>query len=119
MKFSIQYHHTDKSHIDFFLERNDDLQAWRIEVEDYRRLSNGKAVSLTQNFPHRKMYLAYAGEISNNRGRLELLDSGEYFLLANDSEVKIKVDGNLFYGLIILSKISDEQWIIKYNKEDK
>lgn len=59
-------------------------------------------------FNHRKVYLEYEGDISNNRGRCEIFDKGTYYLIERKEDYrKIFISGRNIKGVFILAQLSD------------
>ena len=74
-RFTISRHTGAKEgdHYDLFLEHGETLRTWRLERPDF-----SEPQEATEIDPHRKDYLDYEGEISGNRGRVRIVETGEY-----------------------------------------
>ena len=77
MRFAILLHKTDQSnsHYDLLFEDDMSLLSWKMEDCPF---IEKKWLNIKKNFPHRKLYLDYEGEIYNNRGIVERIDFGTY-----------------------------------------
>jgi hypothetical protein len=74
-RFSLS-HHTGSGkgdHYDFMLEREDSLQTWRLQHTSFL---NPQTVIQVKD--HRKTYLDFEGEVSGDRGRVRLWDTGTF-----------------------------------------
>jgi hypothetical protein len=60
-------------HYDFMLERGEVLQTWRLQHTSF--MTPQTAIQIKD---HRKTYLDYEGEVSGNRGRVRLWDTGTF-----------------------------------------
>ena len=74
-RFTIS-HHTgskDGDHYDLMLEQGEALRTWRLQNTAFLTAQPAKEIE-----PHRKMYLDYEGEVSGERGRVKIFDTGRY-----------------------------------------
>ena len=74
-RFTISHHTGSKEgdHYDLFLEDGDKLRTWRIQDPNFDTEQDAIEID-----PHRKDYLDFEGEISGNRGRVRIVETGEY-----------------------------------------
>lgn len=63
-------------HYDLFLEKEDFLITLEIPFVEKNFLLNGNFLEFHIKNPHRKIYLDYEGEISNNRGKVQIVWQG-------------------------------------------
>ncbi len=100
MKFTISHHIDSCPHYDIFLERENHLETWSVMEEKFPDLMDGVPVACAQKSPHRKIYLTFQGELTDDRGTLTIIDEGEYntedtgYLLHG-----LKMTGRLFFLL--------------------
>ncbi len=74
-RFTIS-HHTgskDGDHYDLMLEHGDGLRTWRLVNTAFQTFQVARQIK-----DHRKSYLDYEGEVSGERGRVKIWDSGTY-----------------------------------------
>src|SRR5882672_467401 len=74
-RFTIS-HHTgskDGDHYDLMLEHGDSLRTWRLANTAFQAFQVARQIK-----DHRKMYLDFEGEISGDRGRARIWDTGTY-----------------------------------------
>ncbi|OHB74218.1 MAG: hypothetical protein A2Z34_10325 [Planctomycetes bacterium RBG_16_59_8] len=71
-RFTISRHTgAGSTHYDFMIEEGESLKTWKIATLDF-----SLPQSAEQNADHRKIYLDYAGDISGERGRVAIADTG-------------------------------------------
>lgn len=79
---SLHYFHSDKTsnHVDMFIETENAplLETWSAAVNHGkpRKLHNENLVWQPKD-AHRKLYLTFEGKLSNNRGKVRILKSGQ------------------------------------------
>ncbi|MEM4271289.1 MAG: hypothetical protein QXO70_04320, partial [Candidatus Pacearchaeota archaeon] len=66
----------NSKHYDLFLEQEDFLVTLEISFVEKNFLLSGNFFEFHIKPPHRKIYLDYEGEISNNRGRVQVVWRG-------------------------------------------
>lgn len=74
-RFTIS-HHTgskDGDHYDLMLEHGDGLRTWRLVNTAFQSFQVARQIK-----DHRKSYLDFEGEISGERGRVKIWDTGSY-----------------------------------------
>lgn len=82
-EFTLSYHffgcNDRRNHLELFLDTDgeSDLETWRHypHAHDHRA---GKYWRFSRAEPHRRIYLEFAGNVSNNRGRLRILRRGKF-----------------------------------------
>jgi len=74
-RFTISHHTGSKEgdHYDLMLEHGDTLKTWRMANTAFLVSQVGRQIK-----DHRKTYLDYEGEISGDRGRVKIWDTGTY-----------------------------------------
>jgi hypothetical protein len=74
-RFTISHHTGSKEgdHYDLMLEHGDVLKTWRLANTAFLIAQVGRQIK-----DHRKTYLEYEGEISGDRGRVKIWDTGTY-----------------------------------------
>ncbi len=105
-RFVVLAHDHPQPHFDFMLEVGEVLKTWRLDAVP-SALAQQSATSLPD---HRLAYLDYEGPVSGNRGHVQRVDRGEYFLLhQSESQLDVSLAGAQFNGRARLSRIG-EQW---------
>lgn len=66
----------DSKHYDLFLEEEDFLITLEIPFLEKEFILSGNPLHFVQKENHRKLYLDYEGEISNNRGKVQIIWKG-------------------------------------------
>ena len=94
--------------------RDEPLATWRLAAtpED---LPPGQAIAARKLPDHRAAYLAYEGPVRGGRGRVDILDSGTYELLAEDeSRLRIRLAGQKVRGEFELRRSNaPEEWTVR------
>jgi hypothetical protein len=74
-RFTISQHtgSKDGDHYDLMLEHGDGLKTWRLVNTAFQTFQVARQIK-----DHRKTYLDYEGEISGDRGRVKIWDTGTY-----------------------------------------
>ncbi|NBR06186.1 MAG: hypothetical protein EBT92_10485 [Planctomycetes bacterium] len=95
-RYAILAHDYPVEHFDFMLEKQGILESWRLN-----RLP-GNAPFIAEKIPdHRLEYLEYEGPVSNDRGFVKRMDSGNYELIADtESFIIIQLFGGKYKGQI-------------------
>lgn len=65
------------SHLDIFIEQKEYLKTYSCNSDLYKQILDGHEIEVIQKNPHRKIYLNYSGEISNQRGNIQILWQGK------------------------------------------
>ena len=116
MKFVIHYHETQPDHYDLMIEKGDSLATWQIMSNRLDSFLKGDIIESCRIDDHKKKYLSYEGEISCDRGRVKLYDSGEYSLINwDDNYIELSINGNILNGSLIINT-SNDNYTIKYKK---
>jgi DNA polymerase ligase (LigD)-like protein len=117
MKFVVHFHETTPRHYDFMIESGDHLETWQIEYDDLNLLLQGNKIKCKKIVNHRKKYLTYEGPISCDRGRVEILDSGNYSIINEElNKVSLNLNGCKFKGNLYIIKIRDDIYDINFKK---
>ncbi|MCB1193646.1 MAG: hypothetical protein H7A23_15450 [Leptospiraceae bacterium] len=68
------------SHIDIFFDvlPEEKLITYMARTEDWIFFKKGKIITCAKKEDHRRIYLSYEGDISDNRGKLKVLWQGKY-----------------------------------------
>ena len=102
-RFSLLMHYYGRNHpenhLDLFLDIgvNLPLAHYFCRLKDFRdqKKNNSQYYTLTYGKPHRRRYLEYSGDISNNRGKVRRVKKGKYKaslkLLKRPSRETIKI----------------------------
>jgi hypothetical protein len=109
----LEHQQAQQVHWDFFIERDDVLQAWRLD--ELPRPNT--AVPCSSAPDHRLVYLDYEGPLTGDRGKVIRWDWGEYQLrLDTPTEVVLAVAGQRLCGLLRLERNSpaESQWRLTY-----
>ncbi len=73
-----------RSHFDLMLENEDRLWTW--SLDEFPNI--GDTVDATRLSDHRKIYLEYEGEVSDNRGTVSRVLSGIYEPIKEEEQVR-------------------------------
>ena len=85
------------------------LKTWRIDTDPQDW--NLGPMTAEQIFAHDKKYLTYQGQLSNNKGRVEIADTGELKIISEqDEQIKFTLLGKIANGNFILAKNQDNYW---------
>jgi hypothetical protein len=95
-RFTILLHETPRDyprpcHWDLLLDRGEHLRAWALAQPP----TVDRTVEADELPPHRKAYLDYEGPVSDNRGVVTQLDTGQYTL---DVDEPNTIEGELMGG---------------------
>jgi hypothetical protein len=95
-------------HWDLMIEAGDILKTWRLENPP-EKLATQKTRA-TPIFDHDKKFLTYQGSVNNDKGSVEIVDSGEYKLISeNDCCMELIFNGKNLKGSFRLSGTA-ENW---------
>lgn len=101
--------HSGKDHFDLMIQDGSELATWRLDQWPPK-----KQLNLTQLPPHRLAYLEYEGPVSNSRGAVERVDSGEcHFESQTSDNWQIQLEGHEFDGKLQLRKVEQaDHWTL-------
>jgi hypothetical protein len=117
LRFVVLHHHLSSSdaHYDLMLETEAGTDR---EQKALRTLATetdafpGNGTRLRELPPHRRHYLDYEGEISDNRGTVQRADAGTWELDADeDGDLWLRLRGNRLSGRYRITW-SDGEWIL-------
>ncbi len=113
-RFTIS-HHTgskDGDHYDLMLEHGDGLRTWRLVNTAFQAFQVARQIK-----EHRKSYLDFEGEISGERGRVKIWDTGTYTIDDwRDDRIQVALVGRSLKTRIVLTlgpkhpEDSDPRW---------
>jgi hypothetical protein len=111
-RFALLLHTHPREHYDLVMDQpeSDELATWRISNEI---IPNFTSLHARKIFDHRRAYLTYEGEVSNNRGRVKRIDEGT--IVAHrwtPDSIDITMSGSLISGRFKLSLIAHDNWRI-------
>ena len=110
-KFVILKHECPQTidHWDLMLEQSDHLTCWQAPLTPSKW--GHSPITLTKIFDHRKKYLHFEGEISNNRGKVSQIDHGEYrYISKSTNEWEIELTGVTLKGTWKIKQMVGHQW---------
>jgi hypothetical protein len=100
-RFTIS-HHTgskDGDHYDLMLEFGDGLRTWRLVNTAFQAFQVARQIK-----DHRKSYLDFEGEISGERGRVKIWDTGNYSIDEwKDDRIQVALVGRSLKTRLILT----------------
>jgi len=100
-RFTIS-HHTgskDGDHYDLMLEHDDGLRTWRLVNTAFQAFQVARQIK-----EHRKTYLDFEGEISGERGRVKIWDTGTYTIDEwKDDRIQVALVGRSLKTRIVLT----------------
>ena len=100
-RFTIS-HHTgskDGDHYDLMLEHGDGLRTWRLVNTAFQAFQVARQIK-----EHRKTYLDFEGEISGDRGRVKIWDTGSYTIDDwKDDRIQVALVGRSLKTRILLT----------------
>jgi len=100
-RFTIS-HHTgskDGDHYDLMLEHGDGLRTWRLVNTAFQAFQVARQIK-----DHRKTYLDFEGEISGERGRVKIWDTGTYTIDDwKDDRIQVALVGRSLKTRIVLT----------------
>ncbi len=95
---TISSHRVDliKEHLDIFLETETHLETYETSSDKFDELLNQKKILCSKKNPHRKLYLDYEGDLSQDRGFVKILWKGFYITKLNvfPDEIKMSLADN-------------------------
>ncbi len=122
MRYVIQHHICEHEHYDLMIENDDALSTWSITPGNLAALLNGNRIEATRIQDHRKDYLKYEGPVSDDRGRVEIYDSGDCEMDINfedDDRCFVKrMNGGILKGIVRIQEQGDI-FIIEYTPDDR
>ena len=99
-------------HYDFLIKKNDILQCW--QFSSIANIEIGELIFCKKIFDHRLKYLNYQGPISNNRGKVQIIQNGFLeIIIQEDNLVRFRIDSELLNGNFEIRKIQSEAWEFK------
>ncbi len=118
--FVIQQHTTNTGiHWDLMLRLGDVLLTWQVELSP-EQWSAG-ALCCRRIFDHRLKYLTYEGEISGDRGSVQIYAAGQYEccnLIVGHSlpeSLVVRLFARQFSGELTLTRQKDDLWLLQFN----
>ncbi len=78
-------------HLDIFFETPNYLETYEAGFEKFAELTQQRKILCSKKKPHRKLYLDYEGNLSNDRGFLKILWTGFYENNSNSFPEQIKI----------------------------
>lgn len=100
-RFTIS-HHTgskDGDHYDLMLEHGDGLRTWRLVNTAFQAFQVARQIK-----DHRKTYLDFEGEISGDRGRVKIWDTGTYTIDDwKDDRIQVAIVGRVLKTRLIMT----------------
>jgi hypothetical protein len=94
-RFAILFHDWPEPHFDFLVEDGDSCLTWRIKELPI----SGKRIPAEPLPNHRLIYLDYEGVVSNNRGSVKRVESGEIDQLEKtEHSVSVKLKSRTLNG---------------------
>jgi len=100
-RFTIS-HHTgskDGDHYDLMLEHGDGLRTWRLVNTAFQAFQVARQIK-----DHRKTYLDFEGEVSGERGRVKIWDTGTYTIDDwKDDRIQVALVGRSLKTRLILT----------------
>jgi hypothetical protein len=115
-RFTISHHTGSKEgdHYDLMLEHGDTLKTWRLANTAFLVSQIARQIK-----DHRKTYLDYEGEISGDRGRVKIFDTGTYSIDEwKDDRIQVALVGRSIKTRLILTlnakhpEDTDPRWTI-------
>ncbi len=110
-RFVIQKHTTDAgAHYDLMLEAGQALATWRIDRLP-QGLKAGESIPAEALGDHRLAYLTYQGELTGGRGRVRIVDRGDYRLLGRgEGRWSVALSGRRARGRFELRRVRGSRW---------
>jgi hypothetical protein len=100
-KFTIS-HHTgskDGDHFDLMLEHGEGLRTWRLVNTAFQVFQVARQIK-----DHRKSYLDFEGEVSGDRGRVKIWDTGTYTIDEwRDDRIQVAIVGRSLKTRLIMT----------------
>lgn len=115
-RFTISFHSGSKDgdHYDLMLEHGDGLKTWRLVNTAFQIFQVARQIK-----DHRKSYLDYEGEISGDRGRVKIWDTGTYSVDEwKDERIQVALVGKTLRTRLVFTlgpkhpEDSDPRWNI-------
>ena len=114
-RFVIQQHRVDQSiHWDLMLENQESLATWQVPVHpsDWPE----KKARCRHIFDHRLIYLSYQGPLSDNRGDVQIVASGQYLPLeTTETRWQVLLRSDKINGQLVLQHFRDDQWQMQFS----
>lgn len=114
-RYIIHHHITGEPHYDLMIETGDSLATWRIPERDWPRFLSGERITIHRIENHRRDYLEYRGQVSDDRGTVIPVDRGTYGgVLHTDTGSVLTISGELTGGTLMLHT-DDGHWNCIYH----
>ncbi|MBN2063378.1 MAG: hypothetical protein JW745_01150 [Sedimentisphaerales bacterium] len=121
--FVIQQHTTNTGiHWDLMLRLGEVLLTWQVDKEPDHW--SAEPLPCRRIFDHRLKYLTYEGDISGDRGRVQIYASGQYQcyndLIAGHSlpdSLSVTLLGRQYSGELTLTRQKDDLWLLQFNMQ--
>ncbi|MHC4618498.1 MAG: hypothetical protein ACYTEQ_12185 [Planctomycetota bacterium] len=85
------------------------LQTYRLELSPRHLLH--RAAAAVRIFDHPLKFLTYEGGLSEDKGFVQIEDSGTYQILDEDENFRrMQMDGRILNGLFTLTRIENDRW---------
>ncbi|MBV8879032.1 MAG: hypothetical protein JO332_03605 [Planctomycetaceae bacterium] len=100
-RFTISHHTSSKDgdHYDLMLEHGDGLRTWRLVNTAFQAFQIARQIK-----DHRKSYLDFEGEISGERGRVKIWDTGTYSIDEwRDDRIQVALVGRSLKTRLIMT----------------
>jgi hypothetical protein len=110
-RFVVQKHQkeSEPAHWDLMLESGGILETYRI-AEPPEKWGK-EAIEAVKIFDHQLKFLSYEGPVNKGKGRVDIADNGEYWVLSQDDKQRLlEFAGSILNGNFLLVPISGEKW---------
>ncbi|MBN1763855.1 MAG: hypothetical protein JW860_01240 [Sedimentisphaerales bacterium] len=116
-RFVIQQHcQEEKYHWDLMFEQDQHLLTW--QAPSHPDEWPGKKIDCLKIFDHRLKYLTYEGEISQNRGQVQIVAAGHYKPLEIGEKFYIvSLSGDTMKGILELRQTENDRWSLVFRGE--
>ncbi len=106
-RFAILEHDWPGTHLDFLLECDGVLKAWRFPSDTIPSIPT----AATSNVDHRSHYLDYEGPVPGDRGSVTRRDGGELeWLECRPEAMRFRLGGTIWHGEFELIRIDETTW---------
>ena len=116
-EFVIQQHSCEQQvHWDLMLEKDGELATWQAPVEPAEW--GIEPIACRHIFHHRLIYLTYQGELTNNRGRVRIVEAGEFHTEEFTGNYwRLALMGDKIKGVLELRQLAGDQWQLNFTGE--
>jgi hypothetical protein len=105
-----------QSHWDFMLEVSDGLLTWAL----CEPIKSGKKLSAESLATHRKVYLEYEGDISDDRGIVRQVDAGTFeWRCRDDARIVVGLKGGKMEGEVVLARVDSGNWTFEFREQQR